>query len=417
MAADAATNGPAHGLESRRPWQGRRVLLGVSGGIAAYKAIQLARDLTKRGAIVETILTHSARAFVGAISFEALTGRPVHDDILAEGHALSHIRLAREADAVCVAPATADLLARAAAGRADDLLTAVLLATRAPVILCPAMNDAMWSHAQTVANVAHLEHLGYHIAGPAEGALALGEGEGPGRMLEPAVILEHIGRALTPAGPLRDRRVVVTAGPTREAVDPVRVLSNRSSGRMGYEIAAAAWRRGADVHLIAGPVHLPDPVGVQVQHVETADQMAGALRAVLPAANVLVMAAAVADFRPASAAQTKIRRKDGPAAIPLAPATDVLAATRDARPAGLLAVGFALETGDGRASARRKLEDKALDLIVLNYATEAGAGFEVDTNHVVLIDRNGVEQDVPLMPKSEVAEVLLDRVASLLERS
>jgi phosphopantothenoylcysteine decarboxylase/phosphopantothenate--cysteine ligase len=392
------------------------VVLGVSGGIAAYKAVQLARDLTKRGAIVETILTRSAREFVGAISFEALTGRPVLGEILGEGQALSHIRLARDADVVCVAPATADLLARAAAGRADDLLTAVLLATRAPVVLCPAMNDAMWAHAQTAANVAHLEALGYRIAGPATGPLAHGEGEGLGRLLEPSAILEHIGRALTPDGPLRECKVIVTAGPTREPVDPVRVLSNRSSGRMGYEIAAAAWRRGADVHLVSGPVSLPEPTGVLVHRVETADQMASALGAALPDAQVLIMAAAVADFRPASPAETKIRRQDGPPALPLTAATDVLAATRDARPAQLFAVGFALEAGGGRENARRKLQEKALDLIVLNDVTEEGAGFEVDTNRVVLIDRGGREEDVPLMSKSEVAEILLDRIEAMLGR-
>ena len=414
MAADAATNGPAPGSESRRPWQGRRVVLGVSGGIAAYKAIQLARDLTRHGAIVDTILTQSARSFVGAISFEALTGRTVPGDILAEGQALLHIRLAREADVVCVAPATADLLARAAAGRADDLLTAVLLATRAPVVLCPAMNDAMWAHPQTAANVAHLQRLGHTIAGPATGALAHGEGEGPGRMLDPAMILEHVGRALSGRGPLRGRHVVVTAGPTREAVDPVRVLSNRSSGRMGYEIAAAAWRRGAVVHLISGPATLPPPPEVRIESVETAEQMAKALEQALPDADVLVMAAAVADFKPASPADRKLRRSEGLPAIPLEPAVDVLAATRAARPDALVAVGFALETGDGRASARSKLADKGLDLIVLNDATESGSGFEVDTNHVILIDRNGHEEDVPLMRKSEVAEVLLDRIESLL---
>jgi phosphopantothenoylcysteine decarboxylase/phosphopantothenate--cysteine ligase len=413
--ADAATTVPATGPESRRPWQGRRVVLGVAGGIAAYKAVQLARDLTRRGAIVDTILTHSARAFVGAISFEALTGRPVAGDILAEGQALLHIRLAREADVICVAPATADLLARAAAGRADDLLTAVLLATRVPVLLCPAMNDAMWAHPQTQSNVEHLEKLGYRLAGPGTGPLAHGEGEGPGRLLDPEVILEHVGRALTAPGPLAGRKVVVTAGPTREAVDPVRVLSNRSSGKMGYAIAAGAWRRGARVQLISGPVSLPVPQHLDVVHAETAEEMAGSVRKALPDADVLVMAAAVADFKPASPAARKLKRSEGLPEILLEAATDVLASTRDARPEALVTVGFALETGDGRASARRKIEDKHLDLIVLNDATEKGSGFEVDTNHVVLIDRHGNEQDVPLMRKSDVAEILLDRIESLLD--
>jgi phosphopantothenoylcysteine decarboxylase/phosphopantothenate--cysteine ligase len=402
----------------RRPWRDRRVVLGVAGGIAVYKSAQLARDLTRLGATVDVVMTRSARAFVGPITFEALTGRPVFSDLFEEGRALLHIRLAREADVVCVAPATADLIARAAAGRADDLLTAVLLATRAPVVLCPAMNDAMWAHAQTQANAAHVaRRLGYRIAGPAVGALAHGEGEGPGRMLEPAEIVEHIGRALAPAGPLTGRKVVVTAGPTREAVDPVRVLSNRSSGRMGFAIASAAWRRGGDVTLIMGASSLQPPVGTALIAVETAEEMAAALRMALDGASVLIMAAAVADFKPAAPAASKMRRKEGPPSIPLEPATDVLAVTRAARPPQLVTVGFALETGDGRESAREKLHAKGLDLIVLNDASEPGAGFEVDTNRVILIDQSGNEEDIPLLPKTEVAEIILDRVEALLART
>src|SRR5438105_2631106 len=255
-------------LAPRRPWQGRRIVLGVTGGIAAYKSVQLARDLTQLGAHVDVVLTHSAREFVGAISFEGLTGRPVHENILASGQALSHIRLAREADVICVAPATADFLARAAAGHSDDLLSAILLATRARVLVCPAMNDRMWSHPQVQANAAHVrDKLGYVLVGPATGPLAFDEGEGPGRMEEPSEIIEHIGRALALDTRLLDRKFVVTAGPTREGVDAVRFLSNRSSGRMGYALAAAAWRRGADVTLISGPASLPDPTGVQLERV------------------------------------------------------------------------------------------------------------------------------------------------------
>ncbi|MCI0434669.1 MAG: bifunctional phosphopantothenoylcysteine decarboxylase/phosphopantothenate--cysteine ligase CoaBC [Gemmatimonadetes bacterium] len=390
-------------------------MLGISGGIAAYKSVQIARSLTQLGAEVDVVMTTSARAFVGAITFEALTGRPVLSDILEEGHALAHIRLAREADVVCIAPATADLIARAAQGRADDLLTAILLATRAPVVLCAAMNDAMWSHTQTQANLAHVStQLGYRIAGPGVGPLAHGEGAGPGRMLEPEDIVEHIGRALEAPGPLTGERVIVTAGPTREPVDAVRVLSNRSSGRMGYALAAAAWRRGADVTLISGPAALTPPVGARVLRVGTAEEMARALRSSLPAARVLIMAAAVADFRPAEPPTAKLRRSDGPPELALAPAVDVLASTHDARPQGLVAVGFALETGDGRTRAKEKLTSKDLDLIVLNDATEDGAGFEVETNRVTLIDREGNEQDVPLQAKTEVAEVILDRIERLL---
>jgi len=399
----------------RRPWAGRRVVLGVTGGIAAYKTVQLARDLTKLGALVDVVMTRTALEFVGPITFEALTGRAIHSEILQPGRALDHIRLAREADMVCVAPATADFLARAAAGRADDLLAAILLATRVPVVICPAMNDAMWAHPQTARNVAHLAaSLHYRIVGPASGALAYAEGEGPGRLIEPAEILEHIGRALEAPNPVSDRKVVVTAGPTREAVDPVRTLSNRSSGRMGFALASAAWRRGADVTLVAGPTALPVPPLTRVIRVETAGQMAEAVSREIGDADVLLMAAAVADFRPANPASSKIKRNDGVPRIDLEPAPDILATTRPLRPKGLVAVGFALETGNGESEARRKLDAKGLDFIVLNRADEAGAGFESETNHVTIIGRDGRVEDIPLTTKTAVAELILDRVAERL---
>ncbi|HEX6937892.1 MAG TPA: bifunctional phosphopantothenoylcysteine decarboxylase/phosphopantothenate--cysteine ligase CoaBC [Longimicrobiales bacterium] len=407
----------AEPLAPRRPWKGRRVVLGVTGGIAAYKAAQLARDLTQLGAAVDVVFTRAAHAFVGPVTFEALTGRPVLDDILARGHALDHIRLAREADVVCVAPATADFLARAAHGRSDDLLTAILLATRAPVLLCPAMNDRMWDHPQTQANARHLrEALGHEIVGPATGPLAYGEGAGAGRMEEPRVIVEHIGRALEGETPFRGRTVVVTAGPTREAVDPVRVLTNRSSGRMGFALAQAAWRRGAEVMLIAGPTSVAPPPGPRLRRVETAEEMLAAVREALPGADALVMAAAVADFRPARPAGEKIKKERAPDAIALEPAPDVLRDTRDARPDGLVAVGFALETERARENARRKLETKGLDLVVLNEAGAPGAGFEVETNRVVLLDAQSGEEALPLMSKDDVAEAILDRIAPLLGR-
>jgi phosphopantothenoylcysteine decarboxylase / phosphopantothenate---cysteine ligase len=418
---DAGASGrasrPAAGGDGRRPWAGRRVVLGVTGGIAAYKSIQLARDLTRLGALVDVVMTRSARAFVGAISFEAVTGRSVAGDLLAEGNALAHIRYARDADVVCVAPATADLIARAAAGRADDMLAAILLATRAPVLICPAMNDAMWAHSQTTANVQRLRELGYRIVGPATGPLAWSEGEGPGRLEEPATIIEHVGRALADAAPWTGRRVLVTAGPTREPVDAVRVLTNRSSGRMGFAIAAAAWRRGADVTLIAGPAAVTPPAGPTLVRVETAEQMLAAVRAALADADVLCMAAAVADFRPAHPAAAKLKKGDAPASLPLEPAPDVLRSTRDDRRAGAVIIGFALETGDGREHARSKLREKGLDLVVLNAADEPGAGFDVDTNRVVFLAADGAEEALPLLSKDEVAEALLDRIALLVERS
>jgi phosphopantothenoylcysteine decarboxylase / phosphopantothenate---cysteine ligase len=417
LSGDAGASGrasrPAAGVATgRHPWLGRRVVLGITGGIAAYKFVQLARDLARYGAIVDVVMTRAAREFVGPISFEAVTGRHVLTDILAEGHALDHIRLAREADVVCVTPATADFIARAAAGRSDDLLAAIVLATRAPVLICPAMNDAMWTHAQTQTNVTHLRALGYTIVGPAAGPLAFGEGTGPGRAEEPDTVLAYIGRALGTDPLWNGRRVVVTAGPTREAVDAVRVLSNRSSGRMGFALAGAAWRRGADVLLIAGPTSAPLPTGPRLMRVETAEQMADAVGDALPSADVLVMAAAVADFRPANPSAGKLKKEDAPDSLPLERAPDVLKVTRDRRRPGSLTIGFALETGDGRDHARGKLRDKGLDMIVLNPADEPGAGFDTDTNRVVVIDAAGNEDALPLMHKELVADALLDRIAA-----
>ncbi|HSR42405.1 MAG TPA: bifunctional phosphopantothenoylcysteine decarboxylase/phosphopantothenate--cysteine ligase CoaBC, partial [Longimicrobiales bacterium] len=288
----------------RRPWQGARVVLGVTGGIAAYKSVQLARDLTRCGAAVDVVLTDSATRFVRPLTFEGVTGRPVHTDLwsdpsASEGAAL-HIRLGLDADVVCVAPATADLVARAARGRASDLLGTVLLVTRAPVLLCPAMNDRMYGHPQVQANLAHLrDALGYRTVGPDVGPLAAGEGEGPGRMTEPEEILEHVGRALEPENALTGRTVLVTAGPTREPLDPVRYLGNRSSGLMGDALARGAWRRGAGVVLVSGPTSLAPPPGVELLRVETAREMEREVRRRLPDADVAIFAAAVADFRPA----------------------------------------------------------------------------------------------------------------------
>lgn len=401
--------GIAAGSGSRRPWAGTRVLLGVTGGIAAYKVVQVARDLTRLGAAVDVVLTRSARAFVGDISFEGVTGRPVRSEILQSGHALDHIRLAREADVVCVAPATADLMARAAAGRSDDLLAAVLLATRAPVLICPAMNDAMWGHPATQANARRLIELGYRLVGPAEGPLAYGEGSGPGRMEEPGVIVQHVGRALEGESRLTGRRVVVTAGPTREPVDPVRFLSNRSSGRMGFALAAAAWRRGADVDLITGPTLVPPPMGPRVHAVETTEQMRSAVQRLLADAALLVMAAAPADFRPREMAATKLKKAALPEALALEETPDILRTTIPDRPARCVVVGFALETDSGLENARGKLESKELDLVVLN-ETGPVSGFDVETNQVTLLDRGGESESLPVLSKDEVAERILDRV-------
>jgi len=401
----------------RRPFDGRRILLGVTGGIASYKSAWLARALTQAGAVVDVVLTRSAKEFIGAITFEALTGRPVHSVLIGEGHALDHIALARAAELVVIAPATADFLARAAHGHADELLSATLLATDAPVLMVPAMNDRMWANGQVQLNVATLRGQGRVLLEPAVGPLASPEeGAGQGRMQEPEVIVAHVGRMLEKRGKLHGRTVVVTAGPTREPLDPVRFLSNHSTGKMGAAVAAAAWRRGAAVTMIHGPMSSAVPVGAHTVSVETTQEMADAVRAAVPHADVLVMAAAPADFRPAEVASAKIKKGKSAQArsLELAETPDILKSTRDARREGMIAVGFALETHDVLKNAAEKLEAKGLDLIVANSAREAGAGFGFDTNRVTVIGRDGEPVALPLMPKIEVADAILDRIEALL---
>jgi phosphopantothenoylcysteine decarboxylase / phosphopantothenate---cysteine ligase len=399
-----------------RPYANRRVLLGISGGIASYKAAWLARLLTKAGAQVDVVMTPAATEFVGPVTFEALTGRPVHTGLFDPGRALDHIKLAREADAIVVAPATADFMARAATGQAGDLLTACLLAAECPVLLVPAMNDHMWAHPQTRRNAEHLREIGYVLLPPDEGMLAAGEGSGPGRMPEPETIFAHAGRLLekSGAGALAGKRVLVTAGPTRESIDPVRFISNHSSGKMGVALAAAAWRRGASVDLVAGPLSVSAPTGVAVHQVESTQDMADAVGSRLPQTDVLVMAAAPADFRPSSRAATKIKKDKAPDAIALSATPDILVSTKSVRSRGSIIVGFALETDDVVAHARAKLASKELDFIVVNDATEPGAGFGVDTNRVSIIARDGTEERLPLMSKPDVADAILDRVEVLL---
>jgi len=361
-------------------------------------------------------MTPASTEFIGAITFEALTGRPVHTGLFDAGRALDHIKLVRDVSAIVVAPATADFIARAAAGQANDLLSACLLAANSPVLVFPAMNDHMWAHPQTARNVTHIRELGYTVLDPDEGDLAAGEGSGPGRMPEPETIFAHVARAVEQHRDLSGKRVVVTAGPTREAMDPVRFISNHSSGKMGVAIAAAAWRRGADVDLVAGPMSIAPPTGVRVHHVESTEDMAQAVGRLLPASDVLVMAAAPADFRPAHVAEQKIKKTNTPPAIALAPTPDILLTTQRARRAGMVVVGFALETEDVLAGGRRKLLAKDLDMIVVNDATAAGAGFGVDTNHVTFLMRDREDEHLPLLLKTEVADTILDRVEALIGR-
>jgi phosphopantothenoylcysteine decarboxylase/phosphopantothenate--cysteine ligase len=395
-------------------WAGRHVVLGVSGGIACYKSCILARRLTEAGARVDVVLTRSATEFVRPLTFEALTGRPVLSSLWERDRALAHVRLAEGADLVILAPATAQLLARAAQGVADDVLTAMLLARTGPILAAPAMNDAMYAHEATTRNVAALAARGWNFVGPEVGPLAEGPSVRPGRMSEPEVILAHAARVLGAGGRLAGRTVVVTAGPTREPIDPVRVVTNRSSGKMGYRLAEAAWGRGATVVLVSGPVTLQAPVGVRLRSVETTEDLERVVREELPAADVLIMAAAPADFRPSRPSEAKRARSEGALAIPMEPTADILRATLRDRKPGSVIVGFALETGDAIQKARTKLEGKALDLIVVNDALEPGAGFDVDTNRVAILDREGSARVVPLASKREVAEAILDAVEERL---
>lgn len=403
------------------PLDGAEVVLCVAGGIAAYKACEVTRLLTKAGAKVQVAMTRRATKFVGPLTFGALTGRPVFTDLfdLTQESEIGHIQVADRADLVIVAPATANLIARMAAGAADDVVSAVCLATKAPVLIAPSMNVNMWSHPLVQANVRRLVDVaGTRVVGPGDGFLAC-RWVGPGRLAEPADILEAACRVLAPQD-LAGRAVVVTAGPTHEPIDPVRFLGNRSSGKMGYALAAAAARRGAQVTLVAGPTSLPDPVGLDVVHVEDAAAMARALDEHVWRADALVMAAAVADFRPRAPSDRKLKRTEIGAAptLELEANDDLLAGlgrARKDRGRGPLLIGFAAETHDVVAYARGKLASKGVDLVVANDVTAPGAGFAVDTNHVTLVDATSATE-LPKADKATVAHRIWDRVVHLLTR-
>jgi phosphopantothenoylcysteine decarboxylase/phosphopantothenate--cysteine ligase len=395
--------------------QGRRVVLGVTGGIAAYKCVQLARDLTLSGCEVDVVLSRGATKFVGAATFEAITHRAVRCSLWERGRALEHVTLGQHADLIIVAPASANLLARAAAGIADDLLTSLLLARTAPILAAPAMNDEMFGHPATQANLATLVQRGWQTVGPAIGALAEGPSDRPGRMSEPHEILAHAVRMIRGTGPLSGKHVLVTAGPTRESIDPVRVLTNRSSGKMGYRIAGAAWQRGARVTLISGPSAEPCPVGVDVLRVETAAEMCVMVERELPSSDVLIMAAAPADYRPAKTQPAKLPRAAGGFPLELEATDDILVSTLSSRRPGMTAVGFALETGDAVDKGRAKLTRKQLDLVVINDALEPGAGFDVDTNAVTVLDKRGGSTRVSMRSKAAVAEAILDAIEKYRE--
>ena len=414
-----ASGGPVReAREPCAPWRGSRVLLGVCGGIAAYKSVQLARDLALLGATVDVVLTGAARNFVAPLSFEGVTGRGALIDLFSVEGAALHVTLGREADCVCVAPATADFLARAASGRASDLLTTAVVASGAPVVVAPAMNDGMFAHPRTQANLARLDASPvHHRVGPATGSLAAGEGSGPGRMAEPDEIVDAVGRVLGSGGGLAGARVVVTGGPTREPVDAVRYLGNRSSGKMGVALARAAWLRGARVTLVTGPTNVPVPGGVEVVRVETAERMRDAVLTVAGEADAAVFAAAVADYRPRAVKRGKIKRSEvgSTLAVEFTANPDIAAEAVAQMKDGSVSVGFALETSDLVARAEEKLAAKGFDLIVANRAGQDGAAFDADTNHVTVLGRGLPPRELPLMNKFAVAWEIMDLVEERLE--
>ena len=394
---------------------GKQVILGITGSIAAYKAVLLLRELTARGAEVSVVMTAGAEHFVAPLTFRTLSGRPVLWNLFdpQSDDAIEHVALAERAHAFVVAPATANLLAKAAHGIADDFLTTLLLAARCPVLMAPAMDGGMWDHAAVQANVATLRKRGVMVLEPEAGALASGL-SGRGRLPEIEVIVEEVERLLTPVRDLRGERVLVTSGPTREPIDPVRYLSNRSSGKMGHAVATAALRRGAEVVLISGPTALKPPAGAVYVPVQTAEEMREAALQHLGTATVVIKAAAVADYRVERPSATKIKsggKRDG-WSLDLVPNPDILKELAQKK-GGAFLVGFAAETNDVRAHAADKLRAKGIDLLVANDVSQQGIGFEADDNQVILLDRWGGALDLPRMTKIQVAHAILDRVLAL----
>ncbi len=405
-------------------WRGRRVVLGVSGGIAAYKAVELCRQMVDAGAHVAPVLTEDATRFIGALTFSALASEPAQTQLFtgATGdgseHPIPHTRLGQSADVVVVAPATARLIAKYAAGLSDDLLTATLLATRAPVVLAPAMHTEMWEHPAVQENLTTLRRRGVHVVEPESGRLAGGD-IGAGRLAAPEAILGAVLEVLTHGLDLAGVRVLVTAGGTREAIDPVRFIGNRSSGKMGHAVAERASARGAAVTLVtAAAAGLADSFAagpVEVVPVVSAQEMHDAVLSRFDATDVVVMAAAVADFRPKVAALDKLKKADGAPEIVLEPTPDILAELGTVK-RGQVLVGFAAETENVAVHAADKLARKNTDLLVANDVSDPQAGFEVDTNRAILLDSSGASEETPLLTKAALADVILDRVAALLGR-
>lgn len=397
----------------------RRILLGVTGSIAAYKSVDLASKLTQAGALVDVILTESAARFVTPLAFRSVTGRPAYDDMWSLDDHVRHVGLGEAADLFLIAPATANTIAKLAYGLADNLLSLTTLAARCPVMVAPAMDGGMFDHPATQANLALLRQRGVLVAGPAEGRMASGL-SGLGRLLEPADLLGEARRVLARDGTLRGRRVVVTTGPTREALDPVRYISNRSTGKQGIAVAQAALDAGADVTLIAGPVAEAAPYGARLIAVETTQQMGDAVLSCVGDADALLMVAAVADFRPESVSERKIKKNesaDWGLAIGLEKTLDILSAVKEQRDRTgypRVVLGFAAETHNAFEYGRDKLLRKGLNFIAVNDVTADGAGFAVDTNRVVLLSSAGVVETMPLQSKTDVAERLIHHVAGAM---
>jgi phosphopantothenoylcysteine decarboxylase/phosphopantothenate--cysteine ligase len=395
---------------------GKEIVLGVTGGIAAYKSVELVRQLTRKGATVRVVMTSNAREFITPLTFQTLSGNPVQADLFAliEGSKIGHVALADIADLVVIAPATANIIGKVANGIGDDFLSTMVMATKSPVLFAPSMNVNMWASPVVQRNVATLKEVGYHFIGPEEGDLAC-EAIGQGRLAEVEDIVERIEGLLVQKD-LAGHRLLITAGPTHEPIDPVRFITNRSSGRMGFALARMAKRRGAGVVLISGPTNLPAPGGnIQLIPVRTASEMRDAVLEHYEGCSAIIKAAAVSDYRPKTVSSQKLKKMSVSASLELERNPDIIAEIGSAKGNRVL-VGFAAETEDLMANAREKLRKKHLDLIVANDVSQPGSGFETATNRVVIIDSAGKAESLPLMSKEEVANRVLDRVSEILRK-
>jgi phosphopantothenoylcysteine decarboxylase/phosphopantothenate--cysteine ligase len=393
---------------------GKKIVVGVTGGIAAYKAAYLVRELKKNGADVRVVMTEAATRFVGPLTFESLSENKVATHLFEGKHdvATAHIEWARWPDALVICPATANTIGKLAHGLADDMLTTIALATTAPILLCPAMNVEMYKSAAYQKNEKTVADFGFRIVQPGSGDLACGE-IGVGRLADTGDIVQSLRFMLHQSQELQGKSVLVTAGPTREALDPVRYLTNRSSGKMGYALAGQAAMRGATVTLVSGPTHLAAPFGVHVQNVSTAQEMADAVLQLLPDFDILIMAAAVSDFRPTEQSAHKIKKARLDDVLKLEPTVDILRAAAEIKTEQLF-VGFALETENELNFAAEKMQQKKCDVMVVNNPLHKGAGFEVETNKITILFNNGERKDIPLMRKEKVAQVIWDEIQAIL---